>query len=691
MIDKTADFLRRLRWKLFFVQNSNNEPQKKTYGFNSLRSPPFQPELKNFEDDVYKLIKDIRFRPVNDEFQKKLSNDVKVILKSTEIIVSADKSSNKYKMDIDQYKDLLHNCVTTEYKKTNPEDIQETNVEAANLAKEMELDDRIDQFIEAEAFITVKDHKKNFPDRIQCRLLNPAKSNLGKISKTILEEAVKEIKSKTLYQQWQNTQDVISWFSSLENKKDLSFFKFDVVSFYPSISESLFSDTVKWANNLIPFENKSLELLYHSRKSFLFTDNATWIKKSGNNNFDVTMGAYDGAEVCELVGLYLLSKLQKYFPKEDIGLYRDDGLAVVKLSGPQMASLRKKIIKIFKDSGLKVTIEVNLKQTNFLDVHLDLEKNKYKPYKKNNHETTYIHMKSNHPRSILKQLPNMIGHRLSLLSNSEETFKSVIGPYEDSLQKAGYTEKLKYESQDLNEKKKRKRTRRKNIIWFNPPFSKAVSTNLGARFLKLIDKHFPRGSELGRIFNRNTVKISYSCLPNMENIISSHNKKLLRDSINTAQQDKNSTCNCRNKLKPCPLEKQCLKKSIIYKAEVTSNTVQHFPMSSNSTTAEYIGLASNSFKERYNNHQLSFRHEKYQSNTSLSKYIWDLRKSSIPFNIDWSVVCSASTYHPSIKKCPLCIMEKTQILMSDHKFPLNKKSELLSKCRHREKFLLSNW
>ena len=470
-----------MRWKLFFVQNSNNEPQKKIYGFNSLRSPPFQPELKSFEDDVYKLIKDIRFRPVNDEFQKKLSNDVKVILKSTEIIVSADKSSNKYKMDIDQYKDLLHNCVTTEYKKTNPEDIQETNVEAANLAKEMELDDRIDQFIEAEAFITVKDHKKNFPDRIQCRLLNPAKSNLGKISKTILEEAVKEIKSKTLYQQWQNTQDVISWFSSLENKKDLSFFKFDVVSFYPSISESLFSDTVKWANNLIPFENKSLELLYHSRKSFLFTDNATWIKKSGNNNFDVTMGAYDGAEVCELVGLYLLSKLQKYFPKEDIGLYRDDGLAVVKLSGPQMASLRKKIIKIFKDSGLKVTIEVNLKQTNFLDVHLDLEKNKYKPYKKNNHETTYIHMKSNHPRSILKQLPNMIGHRLSLLSNSEETFKSVIGPYEDSLQKAGYTEKLKYESQDLNEKKKRKRTRRKNIIWFNPPFSKAVSTNLGAR------------------------------------------------------------------------------------------------------------------------------------------------------------------------------------------------------------------
>ena len=73
-----------------------------------MRSPPFQPELKNFEDDVYKLIKDIRFRPVNDEFQKKLSNDVKVILKSTEIIVSADKSSNKYKMDIDQYKDLLH-------------------------------------------------------------------------------------------------------------------------------------------------------------------------------------------------------------------------------------------------------------------------------------------------------------------------------------------------------------------------------------------------------------------------------------------------------------------------------------------------------------------------------------------------------------------------------------------------------
>ena len=91
------------------------------------------------------------------------------------------------------------------------------------------------------------------------------------------------------------------------------------------------------------------------------------------------MGAYDGAEVCELVGLQLLSKLLKYFFKADIGLYRDDGLAVVNLSGSQMASLRKKIVKKFKDSGLKVTIEVNLKQTNFLGVHLDLEQNKYKP------------------------------------------------------------------------------------------------------------------------------------------------------------------------------------------------------------------------------------------------------------------------------------------------------------------------
>ena len=58
---------------------------------------------------------------------------------------------------------------------------------------------------------------------------------------------------------------------------------------------------------------------------------------------------------------------------------------------------------------------------------------------------------------------------------------------------------------------KEKRNRSRNIIWFNPPFNKNVSTNVAKQFLNLIDEHFPKSNKLHAIFNRNAVKVSYSC------------------------------------------------------------------------------------------------------------------------------------------------------------------------------------
>ena len=92
------------------------------------------------------------------------------------------------------------------------------------------------------------------------------------------------------------------------------------------------------------------------------------------------MGSLDGAETCELVGLYLLNSLRKEITQEDVGLYRDDGLMIVKnANGHTLDGLRKRIIRIFKNEGLKITIEANLTTTNFLDVSLDLNSGKYSP------------------------------------------------------------------------------------------------------------------------------------------------------------------------------------------------------------------------------------------------------------------------------------------------------------------------
>ena len=76
----------------------------------------------------------------------------------------------------------------------------------------------------------------------QCRLLNPAKSDMGKISKVILSRVVESIRSIKRYNQWKNSFSVINWFNALQGKKELSFIEFDIVDFYPSITEKVLNN-----------------------------------------------------------------------------------------------------------------------------------------------------------------------------------------------------------------------------------------------------------------------------------------------------------------------------------------------------------------------------------------------------------------------------------------------------------------
>ena len=110
----------------------------------------------------------------------------------------------------------------------------------------------------------------------------------------------------------------------------------------------------------------------HVRKSLLFHDNLPWVKKQGSM-FDVTMGSYDGAEVCELVGLYILYLISQEIDGIDVGLYRDDGLAITRNTiGPEIDRTRKKLHRIFNDNGLKIDIKCNLKIVDYLDVTFNL-------------------------------------------------------------------------------------------------------------------------------------------------------------------------------------------------------------------------------------------------------------------------------------------------------------------------------
>ena len=138
----------------------------------------------------------------------------------------------------------------------------------------------------------------------------------------------------------------------------------------------------------------------------------------------MSMGAYDRAEVCELVGTYMLNVLSKKYNKNDFGLYRDDGLAVLKKkSGPQSEQVKKNIQKIFKDHGLDIIIQCNMKVVNYLDVTFNVNNGTYKPYTKPKNEIKDIHKNSNHSPNAIRQIPLSIELRLSSLSFNEKYFK----------------------------------------------------------------------------------------------------------------------------------------------------------------------------------------------------------------------------------------------------------------------------
>ena len=251
---------------------------------------------------------------------------------------------------------------------------------------------------------------------------------------------------------------------------------------------------------------------------------------------------------------------------------------------------------------------------------MNLATGKFKPYLKPGDKPVYVSKESNHPKNILNSIPLSVNNRISAISSDEASFNASVQPHQEALKDAGFQHQLKYEPIKARSKKNRSR----NIIWYNPPFNKSVKTNVGQKFLKLIDKHFPKSNKLHKIFNRSTIKISYSCTDNVKRTIEQNNKKNLNRPIEITTE---KTCNCRIK-ENCPLKGTCLKSNLIYQATVETNNSKE----------NYIGITETTFKTRFNNHKASFKNPKLEKATELSKHIWDLKKKEINNSISWIIV-----------------------------------------------------
>ena len=196
---------------------------KDHYGFKTRRSLSQIEEMRDFKDDLIKLIKNIKFRKVNDPFQDKLRKEIKSVRDSNDIIVKADKTRSMYMVTKDQYCKQMHDNVTRNYGQAPNNTYAEINSEAKRIAKDLKIGDRIDTMAKAEAFITLKDYKERFPSDLPCGLINPAKSELGMVSKIILEKITNAVCTATGVRLWRNTQAIINWFNGTHVKEKCMF------------------------------------------------------------------------------------------------------------------------------------------------------------------------------------------------------------------------------------------------------------------------------------------------------------------------------------------------------------------------------------------------------------------------------------------------------------------------------------
>ena len=311
--------------------------------------------------------------------------------------------------------------------------------------------------------------------------------------------------------------------------------------------------------------------------------------------------------------------------------------------GPRTAEENTKAFSdIFAEAGLRITAQSNLKVVNVLDITLNPPNGKHYPYRKHDNPPLYINTQSNHAPSIIKQLPATISNRILSISCDSTEFDKVAPVYNNALRSRGFTERLNYIQPDQQRKR---RNRPRKTLWFNPPYSMNVQTNIGRHFLQLVDKHFPNGHVLYKIFNSGNCKVSHSCMDNLATII----KK--QKSLN--QMRIPSTRNAIAQKSPNARWMGNVWHSIVYKATVTLT---------NREPKAYIGMTESNFKSRFLNHKQSFNNKQYSSSTALSKYIRELKESNDEYSINWSIIKRVNAYKAGAKHYNLCLADKSIIL-----------------------------
>ena len=176
----------------------------------------------------------------------------------------ADKTRNIYEMKPDRYSQLLTKNVTKSHKLGKDQQFADINSELKEIASNLHIEDRIEPMAKAPAFISLKDHKENFENQPKCPLINPANSELGKVSKAILDGINTDTRARTEVNQWRNSSAVTEWFNGIDNKLSHTFISFVIMDFYPSILEDHLNQAISWAKQHTNITEKEQAIIKHA-------------------------------------------------------------------------------------------------------------------------------------------------------------------------------------------------------------------------------------------------------------------------------------------------------------------------------------------------------------------------------------------------------------------------------------------
>ena len=172
--------------------------------------------------------------------------------------------------------------------------VTQINRDTVKFAQKMDMIYRLGKVEEKSAYILFNDHKRNFLDKKQARLINPTKTEPGFISKDLIQWITSRLLSSNKYNLWKNSMDTIDWFRKIRDKKRSTFVQLDIIEFYPSIARELQVRSLNHAREYTDITEEEVEIILSRRKSVLSNNCRSWVK-SQVDNFDVPMGAYDSA------------------------------------------------------------------------------------------------------------------------------------------------------------------------------------------------------------------------------------------------------------------------------------------------------------------------------------------------------------------------------------------------------------